>query len=201
MITKSTVGVLLFLAGVVVLMGIITGEIFYPISYSTALNEISDLGATAPPNSVIYPAPSNIFNGTMMVSGIMITLAFLGLIKVQNHKFSLIPIGILGIGMIGVGFFPGNKAPLHGIFALTTFIAGALAAILSFRITYSPFKYVSMAMGLVSLTFLFLAFFFAQVIFPVLGDGGTERWIAYPIILWIVGFGTYLMGEGGSVRT
>jgi hypothetical protein len=29
--------------------------------------------------------------------------------------------------------------------------------------------------------------------------GGLERWVAYPILLWILGFGGYLMG--GSHQT
>jgi hypothetical protein len=26
-----------------------------------------------------------------------------------------------------------------------------------------------------------------------LGEGGLERWIVYPIVLWLVAFGSYLM--------
>ncbi len=32
-------------------------------------------------------------------------------------------------------------------------------------------------------------------LFFALGLGGLERWIAYPILLWITGFGGYLMGH------
>ncbi|MGB3850400.1 MAG: hypothetical protein WA958_10575 [Tunicatimonas sp.] len=46
---SSLAGALLFTAGSLILMGIITGEIFYPPGYSTALNDISDLGGTRPP--------------------------------------------------------------------------------------------------------------------------------------------------------
>jgi hypothetical protein len=28
-----------------------------------------------------------------------------------------------------------------------------------------------------------------------LGVGGLERWIAYPVVLFILGFGGYLMGD------
>ncbi|MDY6865767.1 MAG: hypothetical protein SVY15_07355 [Halobacteriota archaeon] len=44
-------GLLLFLAGILIFMGIITGGVFYPEGYSTKDNEISDLGATRPPIS------------------------------------------------------------------------------------------------------------------------------------------------------
>ena len=42
-------GTLLFIAGFIALMGIITGEIFYPAGYSTADSEISDLGPPGHP--------------------------------------------------------------------------------------------------------------------------------------------------------
>ncbi len=30
-------------------------------------------------------------------------------------------------------------------------------------------------------------------LFDRFGDGGVERWVAYPVILWLVLFGGYLM--------
>jgi len=29
---------------------------------------------------------------------------------------------------------------------------------------------------------------------PILGGGGVERWVAYPIVIWLIGFGEYLPG-------
>jgi hypothetical membrane protein len=49
---KDVAGALLVIAGIVAIMGIITAEATYP-GYSTAKNDISDLGATRPPNSII----------------------------------------------------------------------------------------------------------------------------------------------------
>jgi hypothetical protein len=31
--------------------------------------------------------------------------------------------------------------------------------------------------------------------FSVFGRGGTERMAAYPLLIWIIGFGGYLMGS------
>ena len=66
-------GVLLFLAGSIALMGIITAEALYPsgTGYTTFNSEISDLGATKPPNSVIYQPSSGVFNIAMLLSGLM----------------------------------------------------------------------------------------------------------------------------------
>jgi hypothetical protein len=35
--------------------------------------------------------------------------------------------------------------------------------------------------------------FSPATLFPFIGMGGTERWIAYQIILWLTGFGSYFM--------
>lgn len=29
-----------------------------------------------------------------------------------------------------------------------------------------------------------------------LGVGGAERWVAYPVILWLLGYGGYVAGRG-----
>jgi hypothetical protein len=55
-----------------------------------------------------------------------------------------------------------------------------------------------MLLGAVTIVFLLLAFFAPNTVFPVLGDGGTERWVAYPAILWITGFGGYLLASTSS---
>ena len=68
-------GVLLSGAAAVILMGIITAEALYPGTYSTNGNEISDLGATRPPNSLILQPSAAIFDGTMLASGALILLA------------------------------------------------------------------------------------------------------------------------------
>ena len=184
-------GALFFSAGTIILMGIITAEAFYPSGYTTTNSEISDLGATLPPNSVSYQPSATIFNITMWLSGLMV-LAASFLQHFYFKKFlTTIPIALLGIGLIGVGFFPGNKVPYHGMFSLLTFTSGGLAAILSFKITAAPFKYFAFVFGLITLVVLFTA----QNYIPIIGDGGTERWVAYPVVLWLVGIGGFLLNE------
>ncbi len=53
-------GTLMFLAGCAAFMGIITAEALYRGRYSTGGNQISDLGGTQPPDSVVVEpsAPS-----------------------------------------------------------------------------------------------------------------------------------------------
>ncbi|MDJ0733166.1 MAG: DUF998 domain-containing protein [Nostocaceae cyanobacterium] len=183
-------GTLLFLAGSIIFMGIITGEIFYPPGYSTSVNDISDLGGTRPPNSVIYQPSATIFNITMIVTGIMIIVATLFVQKYFQKRVASIPLGIFGFGILGVGIFPGNVEFYHGLFSMITFISGGIAAITSCKITPPPYRYIGIFLGVIALVFLF----FANYFIPTLGSGGTERWVAYPILLWMTGFGGFLLG-------
>lgn len=195
---KSSViaGLLFFIAGSVILMGIITGEIFYPelYTYTTANSMISDLGATEPPYSIITQPSANIFNFSMIISGIFLLIGAYFLFRSYNDRIATILVGLLGLGALGVGIFPGNINPQHPLSAMTTFIAGGLSAIYSFRLINSPLKYLAIIFGIVGLFFLFTA----NMFIPVMGGGGVERWVAYPIVLWILGFGGYLMGLGSN---
>jgi len=189
-------GTLLFLAGVIAIMGIITAEAFYPTGYTTSNSAISDLGATRPPNSIITQPSATIFNSTMILTGIMVLIGAYCVFLIYRKLIFNITFGLFGLGVLGVGLFPGNVAVLHLVFALTTFISGGIAAITSSKILDAPFKYISIGFGVISLFFLFSAGFFI----PIMGNGGTERWVAYPIMLWLTGFGTYLLGSKSIIK-
>lgn len=180
----------MFLAGSVILMGIITGEIFYPSGYSSALNDISDLGGTRPPNSRVYEPSATIFNVTMIVAGLLIISGTWPVYRYFRKSLSSVFLGLFGVGVLGVGIFPGHVAIYHGLFSLLTFVAGGIAAIVSFQIVAAPYRYIGLVYGVTALVFLFGATYFI----PTLGSGGTERWVAYPILLWLIGLGAYLLG-------
>jgi len=189
-------GTLLFLAGFIALMGIITGEIFYPAGYSTGDSEISDLGSTHPPEALIYQPSATIFNATMILTGILTILGACFAYQAQWERWSSVLLALLGAGILGVGVFPGNVPVLHPLFALFTFLIGGIAAVVSERGLYGPYRYISVVLGAITL----ITLIFAGMLIPVLGDGGTERWVAYPIIFWITGLGGYFLGEAGSLQ-
>jgi hypothetical membrane protein len=186
-------GMLLFLAGSFALMGIITAEVFYPSGYTTFNNEISDLGATKPPNSLIYQPSASIFNITMFLSGLMVLTAVLFQHRYFKKLLFTIPLGLFGLGLVGIGIFSGEKTPYHGIFSLLTFISGGVAAIMAFKVVSAPFKFIGIVFGAISLLTFCAAVFAPNMIVPFIGLGGTERWLVYPIVLWITGLGGYLM--------
>jgi len=187
-------GVVLLLTGGVSLLGIITAEAYHP-DYATT-QEISDLGSTAPPNPVSYEPTATIFNGTMLTSGALVLVAAYFLYRVGRPRVLYLPLGIFGFGVFGVGVFPGNMTPWHGLFALLTFTSGGIAAMLAARATPKPFSYVSVLLGGFSLASLVYALALGGS-GPLAGleFGGIERWVVYPLLVWVTGLGGFLLGE------
>lgn len=196
---RRTAGALLASAGAAVLMAIITAEALYPAPFNTADNTISDLGATIPPDSVILQPSATIFDVSMIVVGLMIVAGAFFVHRAFARKAVTIPLALFGIGAIGVGVFPGNHLAPHQLFAMTAFISGGVAAVLAARVLVAPLRQMSVAIGVISLVSFVLAMFMLEWA-PVaeLGEGGIERWIVYPAILWLTVFGGALMGTGAS---
>lgn len=187
-------GALLLLAGVAILMGIITAESYYPPGYHTATSEISDLGATRPPGSVTYQPSGTIFNATMIITGLMLMGAAFFTCRTFRRKLVTFPIMLLGLGVFGVGIFPGNNGDIHPWFAMMAFVFGGLAATASAKVTAGPFRYIVVVLGTITLVTLLTAGIWIEHI----GDGGTERWVAYPVVLWMTAFGGYLLANGNT---
>ncbi|WP_232700696.1 DUF998 domain-containing protein [Halobacterium wangiae] len=194
---EAAAGALLFLVGGVALLGIITAEVLYP-GYTT-LQEISDLGASRPPNSVIYQPSASIFNATMLVSGALVLAGTFFAHRSLERRAVTVPLALFGAGIFGVGFFPGNVVPWHGLFALLTFVSGGFSAVLSARVVEGPFQYLCVAFGAFSLAVLASVFVLGESNpLLVLGLGGVERLVVYPILVWVTGFGGYLLGQASA---
>ena len=149
-------GTLLLLAGILILMGIITAEALYPAAFTTGANEISDLGGTRPPDSRIFQPSATIFDVSMIVIGILVLAASWFVHLGLGRRSVTIPLAMLGIGASGVGLFPGNTGTPHAIFAMVTFIAGGIAALAGSRVAAGGFRVVSLMLGTVSLLTLAL---------------------------------------------
>jgi hypothetical membrane protein len=188
-------GVLLFTAGAGILMGIITAEALYPAAYSTSANTISDLGGTRPPDSVVLQPSAAIFDITMLVTGAMIMVAAWLVHRGFRRRAVTISLACYGIGVFGIGVFPGSTTP-HPYVALFVFVAAGVAAILAYRVATPPLRQLSVVLGTITLASTVLGNLFLEW-GPVaeLGEGGIERWIAYPAVLWLAVFGGWLMGS------
>ncbi len=202
--SRSLAGLGLAASGFIAFMGIITAEVLYP-NYTTR-QDISDLGSTRPPNPVIHEPSATIFNSTMLLTGLIVIISAYLLYRAMDRRGFPVTLAIFGLGAFGVGVFPGNVAPWHGLFALLTFFMGGITVLLSARVVSRPFSFLCGVFGGVSLLILISVFFFGLVVggphpLEFLGAGGIERWVVYPLILWLLAFGGYLLAEPDATRT
>lgn len=189
------------LSGFIAVMGIITAEVLYP-DYSTR-QDISDLGSTVPPDPIIHEPSATIFNSTMLITGaLLLVSAYFVHRSIDSRGFPL-ALTVFGFVAFGVGVFPGNITPWHGLFALLTFFTGGVTVVLSSRIVSRPFSFLCGLFGWISLLVLLSVFFYGLVVggphpLEFLGTGGIERWVAYPLIIWVLAFGGYLLASFGE---
>lgn len=191
---QQIAGILLTLPGVGLVLGFITAEALYPRAYSIKADSLSHLGATEPPNSVVLQPSATIFDVSVLVAGAMLVGAAFFTYRAFQLKRVSLPIGALAIGVLGVGVFPLTNPNVHTIFAILAFFGGGIAMILASSVAPRVFRHIWQALGAVSLVAITAAFVLKDF-GPVagLGEGGTERWNVYPILLWLIAFGTCLM--------
>lgn len=182
-------GAALFIGAVQFGIGLILAEIYYP-NYNVSLNTISDLGATCNPTCQIFQPSSNIFNASIIIFGLLVLAGSYFLNRSFHSRLFTGLVVVTGIGLVGVGTFPESTGIYHGIFSLVTFLFSGLSAIVAYRYQRAPMSYFSVILGLATLVSLLLR---TQHIYLGLGNGGMERMVVYPVLLWAVGFGGGLM--------
>lgn len=195
-------GLFLMLAGSAILMGGITAEALFTGAYTTHADTLSHLGASEPPNGVVTQPSAAIFDVTMLVAGALILLAAWSMYRSGGRKAVVVPTALLGAGVLGVGIFPLTHPGFHTLFAMIAFYSGGIAVILSAWGAAEPFRTMWILLGAVSLAAITLGVLLAGWA-PVarLGEGGIERWNAYPIVLWLVAYGSYLVAAPARERS
>lgn len=196
-------GAALFLGTVQFGIGLVLAEIYYsgygsspggaaaPYGYSVFQNYVSDLGATCPSGGPCYIPPSaTLFDVSIALLGLLVLVSAFYLYRAFHYMPLTGLIAIAGIGAVGVGTFNETWSPEHSIFSLIVFLFAGLSAIVSFRFQRSPLSYFSVILGVTTLVALF---FYVADVYLGLGAGGMERMVVYPVLLWSIGFGGYLM--------
>jgi len=193
--TLLSIGALQWFFSVMITEGLHQGYNLTPsqwIPYSNQIHYVSELGLgpTAP-----------IFNISTIILGLMIAFAsYLLYLRNKNRLFSSL-LFISGVGAIGVGIFPTDIQPIHGIFQLFALWFGAFSAVLSYRKQEAPLSYISAVLGIVS--FVTSIAFFPYLglgtndmsTFLGLGKGVMERIVIYSLILWVFGYGYHIAGK------
>jgi hypothetical membrane protein len=187
----SKAGAAIFVGAVQFSIGMILAEVYYP-GYNVSTNYISDLGATCPTQQtcVINQPTATIFDFSIALFGLLIIVGAYFLWQAFHLKPVFVMTVLAGIGALGVGLFPETTGIWHSIFSLIVFLFAGLSALVTARLQRKPMLYFSIILGLVTLVALVL---YIGSEYLGLGPGGMERMVAYPAIVWSIGFGGHLM--------
>jgi len=188
--SRKAAGILVFVGGAQFVLGMLIAETLHP-GYSVAQNYISDLG--------VGPAAA-VFNSSAFLLGLMVVGGAYFAHRTFHNRLVTSLLVLSGIGAMGVGIFPEDIPVMHEIVSVVAFISGGLAPIAACKLQKKPLNYLSIVMGLFSLSALILlsaqyTFGLGEQYFLGLGPGGIERMIVYPILLWQTTFGGYLIGS------
>jgi hypothetical membrane protein len=160
--------------------------------YSVSSNYISDLGATCRGSTCTIPPSGYLFDVSLVVLGISFLVGALFLNRAFHWMPATVLLALVGIGAAGAGLFPETTGIVHTLFALVGFLAAGLAAIVGARLTKKPLFYLSIILGLITLVALV---FYVGGDYGILGGGGLERLVVYPVLFWGASFGGHLIGQ------
>jgi hypothetical membrane protein len=189
-------GYLFFIGGIQWFIGLLAAESWYA-GYSSRIDYVSDLGIG--PTDMLY-------NASVFLLGAFLVMGSYSLYNTGEARMLSILLTLAGLGAMGVGIFPGHLQPMHSIFTLIAILFGSFATIASYYNQKKPMSYISLVLGLVAIAS-------SIVFFPYLGlptgstesflgmtKGSMERWAIYPILAWIIGYGSYLIGSSDGTR-
>lgn len=185
-------GMAMIALGALFLTMIMLGASMAP-GYDITDGAISDLGVIAQTRLL--------FNGTLVVVGVLNLAAGLLLHRWHPGAGTLAVFVLAGVGAIGAGLFPLDSGGPHGLFALMAFVAFNLEACAIGIAVPGAIRWMSLVAGLTGLAFVVLMIVGDAgdpAVFGPIGHGGAERLIVYPAMLWALVFGGYLLGRQAS---
>ena len=190
-ITKENAGLVLFVGSVQWLMMMIILESFQP-NYNSSLHYVSSLGVGT--TAIIY-------NTSIFLFGLSVVISSSILYKTLGGKIFPLTLLIAGLFVMGVGLFPENVRPMHGYVTAFAFSFAVFAPILSFKALKSPFSYISIIIGFITLALLIVFFPYlglpAESTIQILGfaKGTLERMIIYPLMFWMLSLSISLFNK------
>lgn len=157
---------------------------------------ISDLG--------VIPETAFFFNGALVVVGLLNGLAGLYYYRVHGSRWLLAVFALAGLGAVIAGLFPLDAGGIHSIGALFAFLFFNVQALGIARRVGGAMRVLSLLAGGLGLAFLVLMVVGDAgnpTIFEPVGHAGAERMIVYPVMVWMIAFGGYLLGTAGEGAT
>jgi hypothetical membrane protein len=167
---------------------VLISEGLYP-GYVSSYHYVSTLGTGQ---------TANLYNASTLLLGVCVVTASFLIHRFKPSRLFFALLLIAGLGAIGLGVFPEDSRPMHGIVTPITLIFGGLAGAFAFKVQSMPLSYLSMILGAgsIAMGLLFIPYMGLSVESDVMYLGfykGTlERIVIYPLILWMMTLGSQL---------
>ena len=192
-------GLLISLGSVQFVFGLTLAEIFYP--YSDVLRTfVNNLQATCydpftTTVCLIHQPSATIFNTSSVLFAVLLIFSSYFIYRSFRARLFSGCLLLSGAGFATISLFPeiSTSPVINGNAFVLVYVCGSLSAVLAYRLVKPPFTYLSLALGLIPLALLPFAFGFQNPVVSTLGEGGLERMIGYPTLLWLLALGAYLM--------
>jgi hypothetical membrane protein len=180
-------GLMLFLLAAQFMTVIMLAASMVP-DYDFSAAAISDLG--------VIRETALLFNISLVTVGVLNVIGGYVFYRSHGSRWILATYLLAGLGAAGAGLVPLDTSDAHSLFALAAFVFFNVQAIASGVVVRGPMKVISYVAGIVGLGFVVLMIIGDggnPEVFGAIGHGGAERMIVYPVMLWMLAFGGYLM--------
>lgn len=168
--------------GALAILGTTAAIAVYP-AYSERSQAISYLGGSGVPTEIFWDI-------AVVIVGILWIWSTYLLFRKSGRIIRPMIFYLAGAGFLLVGLSPWNLRPFtHYLGAQMIFIFGAISCISAYGITRGAISKISLVCGITSIAAYLSGYFGGAYL---LGPGGVERMIFYPILLWQIAFGGYL---------
>jgi hypothetical membrane protein len=167
---------------------VLISEGLYP-GYVSSFHYVSTLGTGK---------TASLYNASTFLLGVCVVTASFMIHRFKPSRLFFALLLVAGLGAMGLGVFPEDSRPMHGIVTPITLIFGGLAGAFAFKVQSRPLSYLSMILGAGSIVMglLFIPYIGLSVESDVMYLGfykGTlERIVIYPLILWMMTLGSQL---------
>lgn len=158
-------------------------------NYISSIHYVSTLGTGK--TAILY-------NSSTIILGVSVLISSLLIHDFHKSRVFFVLFLITGLATIGVGVFPEDSRPMHGIVTPVALIFGALAAMASYSLHEKPAAYFTVLLGAVSLVtglwFIPYLGLYVESREMYLGfyKGTLERIVIYTNLLWVLILGSQL---------
>ena len=176
------------LGGAIALLLTTAAEAIDP-GYSVHSDAISYLGGRGAPTGGFWDLQ-------LLVVGVLWLWSSALLFRWRLRPYRSLPFYLTGGGLVLVATSPWNVSPaIHGIGAVTALLAGIGSCVVGGGLAAGRMRTLSYLAAAAALG-AFLVGLVGGI--GLLGPGGLERMEYYPIFLWSIAFGGYLLGRPSS---